>query len=112
MKDRSATTSAGAGVDVSAASVRTLMPSRTSTRGSCAQLVDELVVADVDRDDVRGAAAQQHVGEAAGARAGVEAAPPGDDRARPSPRASSAPASLCAAREAYPGSSSSGSTAT
>ena len=37
----------------------------------------ELAVADVERDDRRGAALQQHVGEAAGRRADVERAPAG-----------------------------------
>ena len=48
--------------------------------GVGAQPRDELVVADVDRDDVRGAAPQQDVGEPAGGGAGVQAPAAPDDR--------------------------------
>src|SRR5690606_20455286 len=40
----------------------------------------QLSVPDVHGEDVRGSAAEQHVGEAAGGGTGVQAAPAGDDR--------------------------------
>ncbi len=40
------------------------------------QTPDQLAVADVHRDDLRGTLVQQHIGETAGRRAGVEAATP------------------------------------
>ena len=58
----------------------------------------ELAVADVDRVDPRRAAAQQHVGEAAGRRADVERGHPGRIDARTS---SSPCTSLSAPRETY-----------
>ena len=58
---------------------------------------DQLPVADVDRDHLAGAAAQQDIGEAAGRRAGVQASAAGDDDVG---NASSAPISLCAPRDA------------
>ena len=58
----------------------------------------ELAVADVDRVDPRGAAAEQHVGEAAGRRADVERDHARRDR---SPNASSPFTSLSAPRETY-----------
>ena len=57
----------------------------------------ELSVADVERDDARGAALQQHVGEAAGRRADVERAAPRGSIAN----TSSACASLTPPRPTY-----------
>ena len=59
-----------------------------------AQRPVELPVADVERDDARGAALQQHVGEAAGRRADVER---DAGRSTSMPKTSSACASLSAA---------------
>ena len=52
-------------------------PSRLTTRGSSCTTRCELAVADVDGDDARGAALEQHLGEPAGRRAGIQGDPPG-----------------------------------
>ena len=68
-----------------------------------AQRPGQLAVAHVHRHHVRRPGAEQHVGEAAGGRARVQAAPAGHPRAPAN--AASAPASLPPPRDAYPGSS-------
>ena len=77
----------------SGVSSRTLVRSHAYPRVGT-QRPGQLPVADVDRDDLGGAGAQQHVGEAAGGGAGVQAAPAGDRQPERRERAS-APASLC-----------------
>jgi hypothetical protein len=96
MNETSQTTSCGA--NGSSVSVRAFVRSSTVTRSSRAALV-QLAVADVERDHARGAALQQHVGEAAGRRADVEAV----EAAGSTPNASSACASLSPPRETYGG---------
>ena len=83
---------------VSGVSVRALVRSIDTTRGSRAERLGELPAADVDGVDAARAALEQDVGEAAGRGADVEA-----DAARPdrSPKASSAAASLCPPRLTY-----------
>ena len=78
MKDRSATVSATAPPMASGVRVRTLVRSSTRHPVVGAQRPGELPVAHVDGDDLDGPGAQQHVGETAGGRAGVQAAPPDD----------------------------------
>ena len=51
MNDRSATTRSAGPPRSSAVRPRTVVPLRSSTRGSCGHLGHELAVADVDRDD-------------------------------------------------------------
>ena len=74
MNERSATTSSGAGVTSPRAQRPDVDALADLDPRVLAQRVDELVVPDVDGHDPGGAAAQQHVGEPAGARARVEAA--------------------------------------
>ena len=76
MNETSQVTSEGA--KGSSVSERAFTRSSTVTRGSSPDLRMQLAVADVERDHPRGAALQQHVGEAAGRGADVEAVEPGD----------------------------------
>ena len=64
-------------------------------RGVGAQRPGQLAVADVGGDHLAGPAIQQHLGEAAGRRAGVQAAPASTGTSK----ASRAPISLCAPRD-------------
>ena len=99
MNDRSATVSSTGPPMSSGTSARTLVRSCTRTRVVRPQPPHELPVSDVDRDDLGGAAVEQDVGEPAGGGARVEAAR--DPRRTTSPKASSAPISLCAPRDAH-----------
>ena len=74
MNDRSATTRSTGPPMASAVSSRTLVRSMTITRGVGPQRPRQLAVADVGGDDLARPAVQQHLGEAAGRRAGVQAA--------------------------------------
>ena len=105
MKDRSATTSSAGPPMCSGVERADVGPVDHAHPGVGLQPPHELSVADVDGDDLPGAPAQQHVGEAAGRRAGVQAAP-ALHRRRPG-SASSAPISLCAPRDAHPASAAS-----
>ena len=98
MNDRSATTRSTGSPTCAGSSARTLVRSTHGDPRVALQRPGQLPVPDVDRDDVRRAAAQQQVGEPAGRRAGVQHPRAGSGR---TPNASSAPASLCAPRETY-----------
>ena len=63
-----------------------MTPSSTVTRASLRNARCDLAVPDLDADDARRAALQQHVGEAAGALADVEAGHAGDVDAAPGDR--------------------------
>ena len=99
MKDRSAATRSGGGRHLAGPQLADVDPLQHGDPRIGAQRPGELAVADVDGDDVRGAGPQQHVGEAAGGGAGVQAAAPGDAAGRA--KAASAPASLRPPRETY-----------
>ena len=78
MNDRSATVRSTGPPMASGVNARTLVRSSTRTRSSLRKRPGQLPVADVDRDHLGGARAQQHVGEPAGRSAGVQAAPARD----------------------------------
>ena len=82
MNDASTTVRSAAPPMASGVSVRALVRSMTTTRAIDAKLVRELPVAHVDRDDARGAALQEAIGEAAGRRPEVEATQAARRRAR------------------------------
>ena len=74
MNEASTTTRSGGGAKSSRREIARVDALAHVDARVVAELVGELAVADVDRDDARGAALEQAVGEAAGGRADVEAA--------------------------------------
>ena len=99
MKDRSPTTRSTGSPTSSGVSSRMLVRSCTIDAVVALQRPGELSVADVDGDDLTGAGAQQHVGEAAGRGAGVEATLAGHAHAVPAEDGQRARELVTAARD-------------
>jgi hypothetical protein len=87
MNDRSATTASTGPPIWSGSSERTLVRSTIRTRSSFCSRQTSWPVPDVDRHHLARAAPQQHVGEAAGRRAGIEEPPAGHYQRRVERRA-------------------------